>query len=358
MKKTAIPPAVDEDNEDTAPSHRQWQKKYASSVDVARLAGVSQSAVSRTYMGKKVSEATRQRVLAAADQLDYRPSLIPQIMLTHKSYLVAIVVGGLYNPYYSIVLEQFTVKLHESGHQTLLVHVESDSALDEVIPRLASYRVDAIVSALSIFSLRAADALAQLKIPVISFNAAQTNEWVYSISSDNIGAGRQIADLFAAHGAQRFAFISGPSVSHASSDRLKGYVERSHELRAGQIRIAQGDYHYEGGFDATLRLFSGGTKPDALFCANDLLALGAMDALRHSLGIRVPQDVIVAGFDNIPATAWHSYNVTTFEQNSVAMVLEAVNIVVNAPGAKMLDERAPVVFAPSLIERLSTTKHL
>ena len=128
-------------------------KKYASSVDVARMAGVSQSAVSRTFSGgAHVSEATRKKVLDAAKQLDYRPSLIPRIMLTHKSNLVAIVVGGLYNPFYSAVLEQFTIKFQAAGHQILLVHVASDHALDDVIPKLASYRVDAIVSALAILS--------------------------------------------------------------------------------------------------------------------------------------------------------------------------------------------------------------
>ena len=102
---------------------------------------------------------TRKKVLEAAKRLDYRPSLIPRIMLTHRSNLVAIVVGGLYNPFYSAVLEQFTVKFQASGHQVLLVHVASDHALDAVIPKLASYRVDAIVSALAILSpTRGADA--------------------------------------------------------------------------------------------------------------------------------------------------------------------------------------------------------
>ena len=105
--------------------------RYASSTDVARLAGVSQSAVSRTYKpGGSVSAETRRKVLAAAEQLGYRPSLIPQIMLNHRSYLVAIVIGGMYNPFYAKVLEEFTVKLQAIGHQVLLVHVDSDHSLD------------------------------------------------------------------------------------------------------------------------------------------------------------------------------------------------------------------------------------
>ena len=109
--------------------------RYSSSTDVARLAGVSQSAVSRTYKpGGSVSAETRRKVLAAAEQLGYRPSLIPQIMLNHRSYLVAIVIGGMYNPFYAKVLEEFTVKLQATGHQVLLVHVDSGHSLDATSP--------------------------------------------------------------------------------------------------------------------------------------------------------------------------------------------------------------------------------
>src|SRR3954447_14338880 len=178
-------------------------KKYASSTDVARLAGVSQSAVSRTYRpGASVSEETRRKVMAAAEQLDYRPSLIPRIMLTHRSNLVAIVIGGMYNPFYSAVLEGFTVKLQESGHQVLLVHVDSGHALDAVTPKLASYRVDAIVSALAALSNNGADAPATRRMPAVSFNTAVKNEWIPAVSCDNEGAGRAIAELFVARGAR------------------------------------------------------------------------------------------------------------------------------------------------------------
>ena len=140
------------------------RKRYASSIDVARLAGVSQSAVSRTYReGTSVSEETRRKVLEAATALDYRPSMIPRIMLTHRSYLVAVVVGGLYNPFYATVLEIFSARLQEAGYQVLLIHTDSGHTLDDVIPRLSSYRVDAIVSALAVMSPAAAQDLARLE---------------------------------------------------------------------------------------------------------------------------------------------------------------------------------------------------
>jgi len=351
-------PAGDADIDAGPADHAGWTleagKKYASSVDVARLAGVSQSAVSRTFSGgASVSDGLRKKVLDAAKQLDYRPSLIPRIMLTHKSNLVAIVVGVLYNPFYSAVLEQFTIKFQAVGYQVLLVHVASDHALDEVIPKLASYRVDAIVSALAILSPKAAATLAKLKIPVISFNTAVKNEWVASVSCNNAEAGRTIADLFVMRNARSFAFISGPGESHASAGRLKGFQDRLNELDAGQARIGRGDYRYEGGFAAALELFAEGTKPQALFCANDLLAIGAIDALKTRLGLRVPEDLLVAGFDDIPSAAWASVSLTTFVQDAAAMVEESLGIVLSARNGKP-PATDPVVVSARLIERGTT----
>ena len=112
-----------------------------------------------------------------------------------------------------------------------------------------------------------------------------------------------------------FGFISGPSESHASAGRLAGYRERIDQLGLGPVSVAPGDYQYEGGFAAALEMFGSNSRPEALFCANDLLAIGAIDALRETLCMRVPEDVIVAGFDDIPAAAWASIDLTTFVQD-------------------------------------------
>jgi len=334
------------------------RKKYASSTDVARLAGVSQSAVSRTYKdGASVSEETRRKVVEAAKQLGYRPSLIPRIMLTHRSNLVAIVIGGMYNPFYSAVLEEFTVKLQETGHQALLVHVDSGHSLDAVIPRLASYRVDAIVSALAVLSLEAATALAEFNIPVISFNTPVKNKWVSSVCCDNEGAGRQIADHFIERGARAFAYLAGPSGSPANEERLKGYRDRLREHGVTELAIAGHEFHYEGGIAAIDELFRSGARPDAIFCANDLVAMGAMDSLRETHGFRVPEDVMIAGFDNIPSAAWLAYDLTTFVHDASLMVKEALDILNSMEGATEPTGVRTVIPA-RLVERRSTQRRI
>ena len=298
-------------------------------TDVARLAGVSQSAVSRTYTeGGSVSPQTRAKVLAAAaSQLGYQPGLIPRIMLTHRSYLVAIVIGGMYNPYYTAVLKQFAV-------------------------RLASYRVDAVVSALAIRSARSAGKLAQLAIPVIAFNTSFRNIWVSSVSADNEQARRTIADLFLARGGG--GFVAGASA--ANEARLEGFRSGLRARGVTEIEVARTDFRYEGGAAAAAQLYRDGPGPDAIFCANDLIAMGAMDTLRHRLGRRVPDDVLIAGFDDIPAASWASYQLTSFVQDCAGMVGEAVAMLQAATALTRPFGGRRVVLSSRLVERNSTAR--
>ena len=280
-------------------------RRYPSSTDVARLAGVSQSAVSRAFSeGKSVSEETSRKVREAAEKLGYSPNFIPRILLKHRSRLVAIVISGTRNPFYALAMEEFTRALQKTGNQVLLVHVDSGHSLDGVMPKLASYRVDAFVSALPVVSEEAALAFARVKIPAISFNTPISNLWVASVCADSAAGASAMADLFVARGARSFGFIAGSTGSHASKERLRGYRDRLRECGHSQIEIAVGEFHYGGGFNAVVEFHSRGTMPEAIFCANDLMAIGAIDALRREVGLRVPEDVLVAGFDDVPEASW------------------------------------------------------
>ena len=128
-------------------------RRYYSSTDVAKLAGVSQSAVSRAFSeGKSISEETSRKVFEAAKKLGYSPNFLPRILLKHRSGLIAVVISGTSNPFYAMAVEEFTKALQKMGQQVLLVHIDSDHSLDGLVPRLESYRVDGIVSALPVLS--------------------------------------------------------------------------------------------------------------------------------------------------------------------------------------------------------------
>lgn len=327
-------------------------KRYPTSVEVARLAGVSQSAVSRTFTpGASVSARTRDKVLAAAETLGFQPSLIPRIMLTDRSGLVALVVGGLENAFYARVVQSFAARLREAGNQIVLVPVDSDYTLDAVAARLAQYRVDAIVSALAVLSQEAAETLSASRIPVVSFNTPVTAARVGSVGSDNALGGRQAAALLHDRGVRHPAFIAGPTDSPASAERLAGFRDGLRAAGLPEPRVAGSAYTYEGGAEAAMRIRAD-APVDGVFCANDLCALGAIDALRR-VGRRVPDEVRVIGYDDIPAAGWGGYDLTSFDQDVPALVEAALAMIARMSGPESaLGER--VLIPPRLIERGST----
>lgn len=324
-------------------------KRYASSTDVAKLAGVSQSTISRAFRpGGRVAAETRDKILAAAAELEYRPSHIPRIMLSHRSNLIALVIGGMSNPVYSAVVEQLTIRLERRGYQALVVYVDSGYRLDDALPRLIGYRVDGVVSPLAVLSQRTEAALSRLKIPVVSFNANPHSDWVSTVQCDNAGAAAAIANLFAARGARRLGFVCGPTDSPAAQARLHGFCSRAVELGLQAPIIVPGDFRYEGGVKAAGALLRRRRRPDAVFCANDLLAFGMIDTARQVFGLRVPRDLMVAGFDDVPEAAWAAYDLTTCRYDADAMCREAIEILHRGlsrpePRSESITLKAPVI---------------
>jgi DNA-binding LacI/PurR family transcriptional regulator len=303
-----------------------------------------------------VSAEASRKIFAAAEALGYSPNFIPRILLKHRSHLVAVVISGTNNPFYALALEEFTKALQKAGNQVLLVHVDSGDSLDGVMPKLASYRVDAFVSALPVLSREAAAAFAQIRIPAISFNTPISNDWVASVCTDSDGGAAAVADLFLMRGAQSFAFVGGSEGSHASSERLDGYRARLFDRGFTNVETTAGHFSYKGGYDAVIDFRRRGALPDAIFCANDLMAIGAIDALKRKVGARVPQDVLVAGFDDVPEASWSGYDLTTVAQDVPAMVCEAMSILQTMISSVSSAGGIHRVVAGRLIERSSTMR--
>ncbi|WP_243443878.1 LacI family DNA-binding transcriptional regulator [Asaia prunellae] len=201
-------------------------KRVITSIDVARLAGVSQSAVSRAFSATaSIAPATRERVLRAAEALNYRPNRIPSIMLTGRSGMIGIIVGGMRNPLYGTALEHLSSGLHDAGFQVLLVQVVDSVTLDAALGQLAGYRVDALITALAIGSEETASALSALSIPIIAFNSVMTGPGISSIQSNNRKSGRRVAEMMVTRGVQRPFWLAGPSQNAASRAREKDLLK-------------------------------------------------------------------------------------------------------------------------------------
>lgn len=332
--------------------------KAATSIDVAKLAGVSQSAVSRTYTpGASVAEGTRSRVLDAARKLGYRPNAIARTLITRKSRMIAVVASYLDNQFYPVVIEKLSKRFQEDGYHVLLFIAPANEDADELLMELMQYHVDGIVLLSAVLSSAIARDCADAGIPVMLFNRiAQLGSTVNSVSSDNEGGGRMAARLLLSLGHQKIGYIAGMEDSSTNRDREAGF---NAELAARGVRPfarAVGHYNFEAARLAALHMFGPSDpseRPTAVFVANDHMAIAVMDALRGELHLRVPQDVAVIGFDNVPQAAWGGYSLSSIEQDAQAMIEATVRLMIERIHDETLSPQH-VKLPVRLIERAST----
>lgn len=305
--------------------------KVATSVDVAKLAGVSQSAVSRTYTpGASVADHTRSKVMEAARKLGYRPNAIARTLITRKSRMIAVVASYLDNQFYPVVIEKLSQRFQQDGYHVLLFIAEANTEADELLMQLMQYHVDGIVLLSATLSSALAKDCDEAGIPVLLFNRiAQLGSTVSSVACDNEAGGRMAARALLAAGHTRMGYIAGLEDSSTNRDREAGFTA---ELASAGHRVfarAVGHYSFEAAQAATRQMFlnsNASERPSALFVANDHMAIAAMDTLRGELGLRIPQDVAVIGFDNVPQAAWGAYSLSSVEQDAQAMIESTVKI--------------------------------
>jgi DNA-binding LacI/PurR family transcriptional regulator len=299
-------------------------KAQATSLDVARLAGVSQSAVSRCFTaGASVSDAMRDKVQEAARKLGYQPNAHARSLITGRSRIIGLVLSALENLFYPAVLERLAKRLQQDGYH-LLIFIGDNANSDDLVEEILQYNVDGIVMGATTLSSALAQRCADASIPVVLFNrvmASGSAGAVSSVRSDNVGGGREMARFLVAGGHKRIAYIAGREDSSTNLEREQGFREGLAELGQRIYARAIGNYDVEQARQAARDLFaSAADRPDAVFVAGDLMAIVVLDTLRHELGLAVPQDVSVVGFDNVPQAAWASYELTTFEQPVQPMV--------------------------------------
>jgi DNA-binding LacI/PurR family transcriptional regulator len=304
-------------------------KHNVTSIDVARLADVSQSAVSRTFTpGASVSESTRAKVMAAAAKLGYRPNAIARTLSTRLSRMIAVVVSTLQNQFYPVVIERLSQRLQRDGYHVLLFINDTEEA-DDLLVELMRYQVDGIVMASASLSSALAQQIAEARIPVVMFNRVSRAGSISTVSSDNHAGGRAVAHFLAAGGHRRVAYLAGAEDSSTNGDRERGLADGLSERGLRIVARGVGNYEFEQAAQATLQIFTHGDasdRPDALFVASDHMAFAAMDTLRGALGLRVPEDVSVVGFDNVQQAAWGAYRLTTVEQNVEDMIEATVRM--------------------------------
>jgi len=291
------------------------ERKRATSYDVAALAGVSQSAVSRVFQdGASASKAMRERVVAAANKLGYRPNAIARGLITQQSNMVAVVISKLTNLYYPEVLVQLTQQFSERGVRVLLFALERESDTKVVLEQMLQYRVDGILTA-AMFSPEELATIEAAQIPVVFYNRSSKDLLVSSVRCDQEEGERWLVDELVGAGHRSFGIVEGPSDSVVSIERKMGALSELAAMGITEVTTVSGDFGYETGRECFAELVrKHGKPPDAVIAANDVMAIGCIDEAREGFGLSVPQDISIVGFDGVGPARYAAYDVTTVRQ--------------------------------------------
>ncbi len=296
------------------------------SLDVARRAGVSQSAVSRVFTpGASASKRTVERVRQAAVELDYRPNILARSLITGRSRIIGLVVAHFDNHFYPGAIEELSSQLQAEGYHILVLMTSPTTEdIDAVVAQVLDYQVDGIITASVALSSDLASRCRAVGVPVVMFNRNQDDQRLSAVTSDNAAGSRKAAELLLKSGHRRISYIAGWEGASTQRDREAGFVAG---LSAAGRRLWSrevGNFNHGAAAAAARRMFSGRERPDAVLVANDLMAFAVIDTLRHELGLRVPEDVAVVGYDDVPVAAWPAYDLTTVRQPCRRMVAETV----------------------------------
>ena len=306
---------------------------------MARLAGVSQSAVSRAFTpGASVSETTKRQIIAAARTLGYRPNAIARSLITRRSRVIGLAVSYLQNHFYPDVLELMSRQLQEKGYHILLFTADAGGHADPVMEEILASRVDALILASTTLSSALAADCQAAGIPVLMFNRTARVASVSSVTGENRRGGQAIAEFLIAGGHGRFAFVAGMENSSTSQDRELGFMSVFAARGLPAPMRAVGHYSFEGATAAARDLFARPDRPDAIFCGNDHMAIAIAEVARSEFGLRIPADVSLIGFDDVGPARWPSFSLTSFSQPVGPMVDKAVELVIQqieAPGSEV-----------------------
>lgn len=304
------------------------RRKPITARELARLIGVSQSAVSRAFTpGASIAAELREKILRHAAEVDYHPNAIASMLSRSRSNIVGIVVSDMQNPFYPALIEKLSRALQQVGLQSLLFNIAKGSNLEHQLSAVRRYNVDAvIIISATILSGATLRWVTEGRAAVLINRVVDGGE-LSCVACDNIEGGRAIADHFHQLGHRRVAYVAGLAHTSTNLERQSAFITRVAEL--GMTlggNFDGGEYSYAAGRRAALEVAAKGNI-DAVFFANDILAAGGIDAFRDEAGLRVPEDISVAGFDDIAMAGWPRYSITTFRQPLDEMVQVTVGMI-------------------------------
>jgi DNA-binding LacI/PurR family transcriptional regulator len=299
--------------------------------EVAALAGVSRSAVSRCYTeGASVSPATRAKIKKAADQLGYHPNALASSLTTGRTKLIGLVSNNFHNPIFLEVFDLFTRQLQERGLRPLLVNLSDETDPAASVRMLRQYSVDAVIVASSTLPVSFAESFQAAGVPVVhSFGRLSDHPKVHVVGIDNQEAGRMAARTLLQRGYKRVAMLAGPESATSTQDRLFGFLDALKSVRDVEVSTSFASaYSFDAGWEEVNRLIAKDTVAEGYFCGDDVLSIGALSALQAA-SLKVPEDVGLIGLNDMEMARWNNINLTTIRQPIPEVVRLSVEMVCN-----------------------------
>lgn len=299
------------------------------SRDVASAAGVSQATVSRVISGSTaVTDLTRQRVLAAMESTGYQPDHAARAMRTGRSGTIGIVVADVRNPFYPEVIAATSRELSRRGQRMILWESEFGGDLG-ASTAVGQRQVDGVIFTTALPDSAPLYAAMSSGRPTVLINRTIPGLPCDQVESDNYAMSYAVARYFAAHGHRAVGLLTADPRASTAALREQGFRDgaAASGMRLAASRVVDGSFSHAGGRRALRTLMDARVRPTAVFCVNDVSALGALDAAR-ALGISVPVDLWVAGYDDIDMASWEAFSLTTARQPIEAMVRKAVDLLI------------------------------
>lgn len=327
------------------------RKAFASAKQVAELAGVSRSAVSRTFTpGASVSEETRRRVIQASEKLGYHVNHLARGLLRKSTGIVCLVVADSDTPYISRMVRTLARHLQEAGKVAMVIDTTGPSEnVEHALRQTLNYRADATV----VLSGTPAQSIIRTCLDngqrLILINRDDRLAGPYNLSLDNRLAGKTAFETFLKAGCKRLAVVTSEAGTPSLIAREEAFVEAARSSGIDVSSTRNGRTSYEAGVAGARVLLTGPERPDAAFCITDLIACGFMDTARHEFGLSIPDELSVIGFDDIEQAGWLSYRLTSFAPPVGELAAAVVDLATmgeaaaeEAPASRFLE--APLVW--------------
>ena len=320
--------------------------RHVTIKDIARIAGVSTSTVSRALSGsKELSEATRERIVKICNEQGYRVNALARSLIRSRTNVIGLIVPEVTNPFYAEVSLGIETHARQLGYNVMLCNSQQDTkTTEELFGFLTSHQVDGIIQQFA----------PHLPTVLLGTPASLSGDEVNSVCVDNLAGGRLAAEYLLSLGHRSIAYLGHRSGSLTHQLRLRGFMEvlGKEGLTPTVIENTADSSSIGAGYELSRKLFNEGCPHTAIFAATDSLALGAMQAA-DEFGISIPDDLSLLGFDNIIYSSLPKITLSTIDQRKSLLAEAAVDILTQIIESDERDEFTHRMIRPALIRRSS-----